>query len=152
MYGLIQIATNQNLKTKTTFMFKRLLFIVLVSVASTASYSQPSPVSAETVYKEWQVLPDSKNMVEIFYCVVKCNGVNKVQLMVFNDGAMDQNIQISLAIINNTDNQTISVNKKFHAQKGVFHKATCDSDLLSELKIVLPDSYDPFNISVKQLQ
>lgn len=131
-------------------MLKKTLFIILISTLTTASFAQPSPVSAETVYKEWQVLAGSKNMVEIFYCVVKCGGVNKVQLMVFNDGTADEDIDISLDIINSADNQKFSVKKKFPAKKGIFHKATCDSDKLGDLKIVLPPSYNPSGITVKQ--
>ncbi len=132
-------------------MLKKISFVILISILTKTSFAQPSAISAESVYKEWQVLPDSKNSVEIFYCVVKCNGANKVQLMIFNDGTEDQNIQISLDITNNADNQHFSVNKKFLAQKGVFHKATCDLDALRELKITLPDTYDPSRISVKQI-
>ena len=131
-------------------MFKKTLFIILISTLTTALFAQPSPVSAEKVYKEWQVLADSKNMVEIFYCVVKCNGVNKINLMIFNDSTGDQDIQFALDITNNADNQHFTVSKKFSAQKGIFHKATCDSDTLSELKITLPDGYDASDISVKQ--
>lgn len=131
-------------------MFKKTLFIILISTLTTASFAQPSPVSAEKVYKEWQVLADSKNMVEIFYCVVKCNGVNKINLMIFNDSTGDQDIQFALDITNNADNQHFTVSKKFSAQKGIFHKATCDSDTLNELKITLPDGYDASGISVKQ--
>ena len=133
-------------------MLKKLLLFILVSTLSVASFAQFSPISAEKVYKDWQVLAnsDSKNMVEIFYCVVKCDGINKVQLMVFNDGTGDREVDISLEIKNTAGDQGISVKKKFLAQKGIFHKATCDSDKFSELKITLPDSYDPLGISVKQ--
>ena len=131
-------------------MLKKVLFIILIGTLTTASFAQPSPVSAEKVYKEWQVLPDSKNNVEIFYCVVKCNGVNKINLMIFNDSASDQEIQFSLDITNLADNKHFSVSRKFSAKKGAFHKATCDSEMLSELKIALPDTYDPSGIAVKQ--
>ena len=131
-------------------MLKKLLLFILVSTLSIASFAQSSPISAEKVYKDWEVLANTKDMVEIFYCIVKCDGVNKVQLMVFNDGTGDREVDISLEIKNAASDQGISVKKKFFAQKGIFHKATCDSDKLSELKITLPDSYDPLGISVKQ--
>ena len=130
-------------------MYQKLLFILLISCLSTAAFAQPSPVAAEKVYKEWQVLPNSKNMVEIFYCIVKCDGVNKINLMIFNDSDSDQDITVSLEITNTADKQHFSVRKAFSAKKGVFHKATCDSANLPELKIALPDTYDPLGISVK---
>lgn len=127
-----------------------LYFLLLFSILTTGALAQPSPVSAEKVYKEWQVFPDSKNNVEIFYSIVKCNGVNQVNLMIFNDGANDQEVRFSIEIANNTDNQHFSVSRKFSAQKKVFHKATCESDAPGELKIVLPDAFDPSGITVKQ--
>ncbi len=131
-------------------MLKKLLFILLISSLTTAAFAQPSPVVAEKVYKEWQVLPNIKNGVEIFYCIVKCGGVNKVQLMIFNDGNADQDIQFALDITNTADQQHFTVSKNFAAKKGIFHKATCDSEALSDLKIILPDTYDPNVTSVKQ--
>ena len=131
-------------------MLKKLLLFILVSTLASASFAQSSPISAEKVYKDWEVLANTRDMVEIFYCIVKCEGVNKVQLMVFNDGTGDREVDISLEIKNTAGDQGISVKKKFLAQKGIFHKATCDSDKFSELKITLPDSYDPLGISVKQ--
>ena len=131
-------------------MLKKLLLFILVYTLAIASFAQSSPISAEKVYKDWQVLANTKNSVEIFYCIVKCDGVNKVQLMVFNDGTADAEIDISLEIQNSTGGQGFAVKKKFQAQKGVFHKANCDSDKLNELKITLPDSYDPLGITVKQ--
>jgi hypothetical protein len=135
---------------KSTHMFKKLFFVLLVSTLSSAAFAQPSPVVADKVYKEWQVLPNSRNMVEVFYCVVKCNGVNKVQLMVFNDGTADSNVEVSLDITNTADGEHFSVTKTLTAKKGVFHKATCDSEALSELKIALPDNYDPAKLSIKE--
>ena len=131
-------------------MLKKILLIVIIISAGTAAFAQTSSIAAEKVYKEWNVLPGTKNMVEIFYSVVKCNGVNKINLMVFNDGAGDGEIEIALAITNDADDRHFSFNKKFSARKGVFHKATCESDALSELKITLPDGYDPSRITVKQ--
>lgn len=131
-------------------MLKRLLIFMLFCVLGSVSFAQFSPVSADVVYKEWQVLPNSKNMVEIFYSIVKCGNENKINLMVFNDGTGDQDIQFALDIINTADNQHFTVTKRFSAKKGVFHKAVCDNDALSELKILLPDTYSPSGISIKQ--
>lgn len=123
---------------------------MLVFTIASASFAQPSPVSADVVYKEWQVLPNVKNMVEIFYSIVKCGTENKINLMIFNDGTGDQEIQFTLDIINTADNQHFTVTKSFSAKKGVFHKAVCDKEALSELKISLPDTYSPSGISIKQ--
>ncbi len=123
---------------------------MLVCVSASSLFAQPSPVSAEVIYKEWQVLPNSKNMVEIFYSIVKCGNENKVNLMIFNDSTSDQDIQFTLDIINTADNQHFTVTKSFSAKKGVFHKAVCDNDALPELKILLPDTYTPSGISIKQ--
>jgi len=123
---------------------------MLFCASANSSFSQFSPVVASVVYKEWQVLPNSKNMVEIFYSIVKCGNENKVNLMIFNDSSSDQDIQFALDIINTADNQHFTVTKKFSAKKGVFHKAVCDNEALSELKISLPDTYNPSGISIKQ--
>lgn len=125
--------------------------MLLISSLSASSFAQTPPAQKETVYKDWQMLSDSKNLVEIFYCVVKCNGESKIYLKIFNDGSGDQDIKISLAIMNDADKKHFTVSKKIFAKKGVFHIATCDSDTLSELKITLPDTFDPSGISVKQI-
>lgn len=138
-----------NMRSQT---FKTLFFIILISSLCSSSFAQTPPAQAETLYKDWQVLPDSKNMVEIFYCIVKCNGVNKIHLKIFNDGTSDQDVQFSLDIINSADNKHLSINKRVWAKKGTSQKADCDSDTLDELKISLPSSYDPLGILVKQTQ
>lgn len=122
-----------------------------MSIVACISFAQPSSVKADVVYKEWQVFAESKNRIEIFYCVVKCNGVNKVNLMIFNDGADDKEVQFTLDIANSGDNRHFSVKRKFSAKKGVFHKGTCDDDTNSELKIKLPDTYNPSGILVRQV-
>lgn len=131
--------------------FKKIFCILLISSLSTSVSAQTSPAQKETVYKDWQMLSDSKNVVEIFYCVVKCNGENKIYLKIFNDGIADQDINVALEIMNNADSKSFTISKKIAAKKRVFHIATCDSDTLSELKITLPNNFDPSGISVKQI-
>jgi hypothetical protein len=131
-------------------MIKHLLIFTLLCASASSSFAQPSPVTADVVYKEWQVLPNSKNMVEIFYSIVKCGNENKINLMIFNDSSSDQDIQFALDIINIADNQHFTVTKNFSAKKGVFHKAVCGNDALPDLKISLPDTYTPLGISIKQ--
>ncbi len=127
------------------------IFIVMIGFFANVSYSQPSAITAETVYKKWQIFPDSKNNVEIFYAIVKCNGVNQINLMIYNDGASDQEIKFTLEIRNVADEQQLAITKNFFAKQKVFHKASCDNVSEKELKIILPNHFNPSDILIKQL-
>lgn len=127
-------------------MLKRLLFFMLVMGSVSISFGQ----SSETVYKNWQVFPETRNSIEIFYRVVKCNNTNQVQISVFNDGPADQNAQFAITITNKGDGQNLSKDFNFASKKGVFNKPDCDSDALNDLKINLPTGFDPSGLSVKK--
>lgn len=123
------------------------LFIVIMSL--------PVCVKAQTsgtplIYKDWETLMESNTQLDVSYRVIKCTSVKQVHLMILNENIVDQTANFMLEITNNNDGTKFSKEIIFETKKVTLYKAECDSDnSLDKLKIDLPETYDPQNLTVK---
>lgn len=129
---------------------KQLLKLSLVLLASITFSALSAQTSEPQVYKEWQMLEESKTMIDVSYRVLKCSETNQIHLMVFNENVMDQNARFSLEVTEEVSGQKLVKDFDFAATKATMYKADCSNNtLLGALKFDLPSNYDPTKLSVK---
>jgi hypothetical protein len=102
----------------------------------------------ETVYKDWQVNPESKNEVQVSYRLVKCQGVNQVHLKLVSSNAANQLVEFTVTI-SNSETESITKNVSYSVSNGSATAASCSSISLGALKVDMPGGYDPSKVSVK---
>lgn len=129
---------------------KQLLKLSLVLLASCIYSGLFAQTTEPQVYKEWQMLDESKTMIDVSYRVLKCSETNQIHLMIFNENVIDQNAQFSLEVTDETSGQKLVKDFDFATTKATMYKADCSNNtLLSALKFALPSDYDPAKLSVK---
>ena len=108
--------------------------------------TSPDPV----IYKDWQFLGENPQQIEIEYRIIKCTDTPQLHLFIFNENIVDKTVQLSIEITNKDDNQKVTLDLTFLADKMKMYKALCDSDAsLESLKLNIPVGYNPANLSVK---
>lgn len=128
-------------------MRKLLLGLVLFLTATISASAQSS---AEKIYKDWSDHIESKNIVDVSYRILKCNGVDQVHFLVFNENTIDQQVAFSVEITNEATKAKVTKEVSFAATKATIYKAECDSDSkLANLKLTLPEGYNPETTSIK---
>ena len=144
---MTQLAINQN---KTTLMKRKVLLalIIMIMAAPAISYAQ-APV-APVIYKDWESLEESLTHIDVSYRVIKCASVNQIHLLVFNENITDQTAHFEIEITNKSNGLKFTKEISYAMLKATIYKAECDSDSsLDKLKIDLPSSYDPNDLTVK---
>ncbi len=125
-----------------------MLSLVMGLIVSAVSAQTDAP-QKETVYQDWLKLGESSNHVDVFYRVVKCESVNQVHLLVFNESGIDQLAKFSL-LIADENGKRFTRNITFSTKNAGMYQADCGSDAsLKDLRINVPEGYDPARLDVK---
>jgi hypothetical protein len=129
--------------------FKRAISIFIISFIAINAKAQVSPKS---VLKNWTVLAESGNSIDVSYTIVECEStVKQIHFSVFNESSNDQTIKFKIVVKDNLTQKSFSDNISFDTKKMHIYKASCDSDsILNELKIDLPPTYtaDQLTLSI----
>ena len=124
-------------------------YFIALLLAFPAIVHAQSP-STPVIYKDWMSLEESLTQIDVSYRVIKCASVNQIHLLVFNENNTDQTAHFELEIINNSNGLKFIKEISYATIKTTIYKAECDSDTsFDKLKIDLPSSYDPNNLTVK---
>lgn len=124
-------------------------FIVILLALPALVKAQMVPVNP-TIYKEWFLLGESSTQLDVSARILKCTSTNQVHLQIFNENPNNQTAHFDIEIKNNADGVKFITEISFAAQKAAIHTANCTSDAsLEALKINLPATYDPTNITIK---
>lgn len=123
-----------------------LLIVMMALPALVKAQSPGNPV----IYKEWASLGESSTQMDVSYRVIKCTSVNQIHLQVFNENPNDQTAHFELEITNTADGQKFNKEIIFATKRAEMYTAECNSDTaLNVLKLDLPSSYDPTNLTLK---
>ena len=127
---------------------------LLVAICFFSATQLPSKLCAQTslssrVFKEWTMLAESPNMVDVFYKVLTCNNKNQIHLTVLNESPKDQVVQFDLEI-SNPAGEKISKKISLDLPQGRSSRAECTlEETLNNLKIDLPDNFYPYTVKLK---
>ena len=122
------------------------VFMVLLTTISIAK----AQVSTKTVLKNWTVLAESGNSIDVSYTIVKCENVpNQILFSLFNESSKDQNVKFAVTIKDDISHATFTKNIALDTKKMNIYKADCESaNLLSALIIDLPTNYNPNHLTL----
>ena len=103
----------------------------------------------QEVYKDWSDHIESEKIVDVSYRIIKCNGVDQIHFLVFNENTIDQQVTFTVDIVNNVTGEKTAKEISFTATKSTVYKALCEQDTtLNYLKINLPVGYNPLQTTV----
>jgi hypothetical protein len=102
----------------------------------------------ETVYKDWQINPETKNQVQVSYRIVQCEGTNQVHLKLVNSNPANQTAEFTVTITN-SDTESTAKDVSFTVSTGSTIAANCSAVSLGGLRINIPGGYDPSKVSIK---
>lgn len=123
-----------------------LIALLLSLPALVNAQSQGNPV----IYKDWEMLVETTNLLDVSYRVIKCDSANQIHLLIFNENVMDQNAHFDMEITNNDTGEKYTKEISFAATKATVYKAMCDSDAsLDKLRFNIPANFNPNNLTVK---
>lgn len=129
--------------TARQYLLSIIVFVCLACFANeTKAQNNPN-----TIFKDWSVLGESANHIDVSYRVVKCGltSPNQLHLSVFNENATTQSVNMTISVKNNANNATFSSTISYSAAAAAIVKADCSG---TSLKVDLPSSYDPNNLTV----
>ncbi|MCW3074163.1 MAG: hypothetical protein JWP69_1232 [Flaviaesturariibacter sp.] len=128
-------------------MRKILMGLVLFFAATISVNAQ---LSSEKIYKDWSNHIESKNIVDVSYRILNCNGIDQVHFLVFNENMIDQQVTFTVEINDEASKAKIVKEITFAAAKATIYKANCDTNSkTAHLKLTLPKGYNPKTTSVK---
>ena len=103
---------------------------------------------APIVFKNWLILGESKDHLDVSYRVVRCDNVNKVELKVISENNVDGVIHCKVVVINQSTGEKVTQEINLPIVSFKTLSPTCGSDNpYPDLKIELPASFDPKNIN-----
>ena len=130
---------------KRKFLYSFVILLLTLPCLVNAQ-SSPEPV----IYQDWKFLGENPQQLEIEYRIIKCTDTPQLHLFIFNENIVDKTVQLLVEITNKDDNQKVTLEVTFLADKMKMYKALCDSDTsLDALKLNIPIGYNPANLSVK---
>ncbi len=120
-----------------------IISLITISVAN-------AQISPKNVFKNWTVLAESGNSIDVSYTIVKCeNVVPQIHFSVFNESSSDQDINFRVVIKDDITNKSFSKDISLVTKKMNVYKANCDGDnFLTALKIDLPSNYNPDHLTL----
>lgn len=131
-------------------MKRKVLFALIIMIMAAPAISSAQAPAAPVIYKDWESLKESLTQIDVSYRVIKCSAVTQIHLLVFNESTTDQNTHFEIEITNNSNGLKFTKEISYATLKATIYKAECDSDSsLDKLKIDLPSSYDPNDLTVK---
>lgn len=126
---------------------KRLFALLLLCSAAQFSFAQNNDAD---VIKDWQMVAESKTMIDVSYRIIKCGTTTQIHLLVFNENNMDQTADFDVVVTGALEEQTFTKNVKLSTQKATIYKAVCAQDESTKvLKIDVPQGYDASKLLVK---
>lgn len=116
-----------------------------------ATITKSQSLSQTAVFKDWTPLKETETMVDFSYKVTQCEmGSASLLLLVFNEGASDQELQFTVKITDLASSKSTEKSVRFSAKKATLYRPECDSPAdLASLKIAIPNDYDPKNLNVE---
>jgi len=129
--------------------FRFLLATVIIIIFCLSKTDISAQTSMPIIYKDWTVLDESKSRVEVSYRILKCNAINQIHLSVNNKNISDQAVIFSIQVIDNLNKLSFSKQVMQVSEHLKTNKAECGNDnIVDALKIDLPDTYEPNNLTV----
>jgi hypothetical protein len=129
---------------------RKICFFLLFAFIKQFSVSAQNGNDIRTapIIKDWQMIGESKNHVDVFYRIVRCNNTNQLQLKILSESNIDQTVEFDITVINKLDKEqfTKSVSRAISKMQTV--QGDCFTEL-SDLKIFLPEKYYALNLDVK---
>jgi len=122
--------------------------MLILSIAFQKLYAQSQPEEMPLIFKNWQILGESKKHIDVFYSVIKCGNTSRVYLKVFNETNKDQTLKFKVEIIDTETGEKIAKEFALALTQLQILKGECTGpNSASELKIDLPASFNPLHIS-----
>lgn len=127
----------------------KMLYSLLVILLAFPTLVKAQSPSNPVVYKNWAVLVEKINLVDVSYRIVRCDTVNQIHFLIFNGSSVDKMTNFDFLVTNIATGDKYTGVVSFATSRATTYKALCDSDAsLNQLKINLPTNFDPNNITV----
>jgi hypothetical protein len=122
----------------------RLLLIFAILLGSQYAHSQEIPV----VYKDWLILGESKNHLDVSYRVIQCEGKGKTELKIRSESNLEAVLQCTVTVINLSTNEKVVQEINMPVKSFETLKPDCGAaNPYTSLVIDLPATFIPSNIT-----
>lgn len=125
----------------------RMILVLAIMCSSQLVHSQNLP-EVPVVYKNWLILGESSSHLDVSYRVVKCDGVNKVELKVISENNTNAVLHCTVTITNPLNGEKITREINMNVVSFQTLAPSCGAgNPQPDLKIDLPASFDPTNLT-----
>lgn len=131
-----------------------ILFISLYAAGISSGIGKnPLPKPTENVIVNWQLIQENNaKLVDVFYRIVQCDTNTVIELKVFNENSITQDINFDLKVSSPMNNKSFSNSVKLaDVPAGNIFSPQCGSKTHSNLTINLPSDFDaskPLTLSI----
>ena len=147
-FSLLQPKNFGTLKLALRKAICRVVILFIITLVSQHLVAQTLPGDSVIVLRNWQILGESSQHMDVSSRLVRCDSVNQLQLKVFNESNADQSITFQVTVTNSLTNENIIRNiTVFVLKLQELAPACTGNNQLPELKIELPGSFNPLAIS-----
>lgn len=140
-----------SIKSKSTIL-QKILFVLLLLVVNlnVASAQDQGQGQGGVIYKDWLHIAERPDYVDVSARIIKCDNsnTNQVHFFIFNEGAENSNVKFTVTITNLKTNESFSKEVTHKVDRAVMLRAMCGDETLNDLKVDIPNGYDPTNISI----
>jgi hypothetical protein len=134
------------LKIATGKAICRMIFLLAIICSSLNAQSQNLP-EVPVVYKNWLILGESNSHLDVSSRVVRCDAVNKVELKVISENNTNAVLHCTVTITNPKNGEKLTREINMAVTSFQTLAPSCGAgNPLPDLKIDLPESFDPMNI------
>lgn len=136
-----------SLISKSTILQKILFVLLLLVVNLNVASAQDQ---GGVIYKDWLHIAERPDYVDVSARIIKCDNANtnQVHFFIFNEGAENSNVKFTVTITNLKTNESFSREVTHKVDRAVMLRAMCGDETLNDLKVDIPNGYDPTNISI----
>ncbi|MBL7809995.1 MAG: hypothetical protein JNN28_19385 [Saprospiraceae bacterium] len=128
-----------------TACLKSLLVLVLCSFAITQAEAQVAP---NKTYQDWQSVENGADLEDFSWRVVACGQENCILFSVFNEQPVDRVIDFHAVIADPLSGNSFEFDFNEMVPAVTSIKADCSGAFFPNLKVALPNGYDPKTITV----
>ena len=122
----------------------------MLSAGNNNALTVKQSIDQTVVFKDWTMLAESENLIDVNYRVVKCNsdGNTQILVMIFNENSIEQNAKFTLTISDANSGNSFQKSFDKTVPLATIFQAECTSNDYDDQKIDLPEGYDASSLTI----
>jgi len=135
------------LNIKKPFIVKGLAIVAFLFALPLLSSAQGQP----NILKDWTMLGESSNHIDVSYRLVKCNLAtpNQIHLTILNENPTSQVVSMSIKVINNANGENTIFPVNYTIGAAALKRGDCADAASNALKINIPSAYNASNLTLQ---